>query len=102
MPFGGREFATPKYYASSRTLESMPKLSSRLSVKAVSISLLFFLSSVGGSLLIGPAGASPNSPLALAAAPLSALEANWANANGDQFATDYSPQNVINSSNAQY
>jgi glucose dehydrogenase len=77
----------------------MPRSSSGISVKAVGISLLFFLSSVGASVLISPAGASPNS---LAATPLSSLEANWANANGDQFATDYSPQNVINSSNAQY
>ena len=77
----------------------MTKLFSKISFKAISISLLFFFSSVGASVLISPAGASPNS---LAATPLSSLEANWANANGDQFATDYSPQNVINSSNAQY
>src|SRR6267378_2583969 len=77
----------------------MTKLFSKISFKAISISLLFFFSSVGASVLISPAGASPNS---LAATPLSSLEANWANANGDQFATDYNPQNVINSSNAQY
>jgi glucose dehydrogenase len=47
--------------------------------------------------------ASVNSqPLALAAKPLTQLEANWAASNGDGFNTDYNPQNQINSSNAQY
>jgi hypothetical protein len=81
----------------------MSRLSNKLSVKAIGLSLLFFLSSVGASVLISPAGASPNSPAALAAAtPLTALQANWASANGDPFNTDYNPQNIINSSNAQY
>src|SRR6267378_4552401 len=80
----------------------MPKLSSRLSVKAIGISLLFFLSSVGGAFLISPAGASPNWPVALAAAPLSAFEANWAASDGNQFNQNYNPQKQINSSNAQY
>src|SRR5713101_1089126 len=81
----------------------MPKISKKVSFKAVSLSLLFFMSSVGASVLIGPAGASPNSPAALAAAtPLSSLEANWAGPNGNAFNTDYNPQNQINSSNAQY
>src|SRR6267378_4666197 len=80
----------------------MIRISSEISFKAVCISLLFFLSSIGASVLITPAGASPNSPAALAASPLSQLQANWAYANGDQFNSDYNPQNIINSSNAQY
>jgi outer membrane protein assembly factor BamB len=81
----------------------MTKISNKISFKAISISLLFFLSSMGASVLISPAGASPNSPAALAAAtPLTSLEANWAAANGDAFNTGFNPQNVINSSNAQY
>src|SRR5438445_10941670 len=74
-----------------------------ISAQAISISFLFFLSSIGAPVLISPAGASPNSPAALAAAtPLSSLEANWAGPNGNAFNTDYNPQNQINSSNAQY
>src|SRR6266550_2940034 len=80
----------------------MPRVSSKISIKAVSVSLLFFLSSVGASVLIVPAGASPNSPAALAAAPLSSLEANWAASDGNQFNQNYNPQKQINSSNAQY
>jgi glucose dehydrogenase len=80
----------------------MAKLPRKISVKAFSISLLFFFSSIGASVLIGPAGASPGSPAALAAAPLSSLEANWAEPNGNAFNTNYNPQNRINSSNAQY
>jgi outer membrane protein assembly factor BamB len=80
----------------------MTRMFSRISLKAISISLLFFFSSIGASVLISSASASPNSPAALAAAPLSQLQANWASANGDPFNTDYNPQNVINSSNAQY
>jgi glucose dehydrogenase len=74
----------------------------KISIKAFSISLLFFFSSIGASVLLSPASASPNSPAALAATPLTQLQANWAFANGDQFNSDYNPQNIINSSNAQY
>src|SRR4029077_8642630 len=80
----------------------MVKIPKKISIKAVSISLLFFFSSIGASVLIGPAAASPNSPAALAATPLTQLEANWVGANGNQFNTDYNPQNQVNSSNAQY
>jgi glucose dehydrogenase len=74
-----------------------------ISLKGIAIGLLFFFSSIGASVLISPAGASPNSPVALAAAtPLSQLQANWAFTDGNQFAQDYSPQTQINSSNAQY
>src|SRR6266849_5028935 len=74
----------------------------KTSIKAFSISLLFFFSSIGASVLLSPASASPNSPAALAATPLTQLQANWAFANGDAFNTGYNPQNLINSSNAQY
>jgi len=80
----------------------MAKVPRKTSVKAFSISLLFFFSSIGASVLIGPAGASPNSPAALAATPLSQLQANWASPNGNPFNHNYNPQNLINSSNAQY
>src|ERR1700680_4780778 len=79
------------------------KTFSKTSIKAFTFSLLFLISSVGGSVLINPAGASPNSMAAPAAAtPLSPAEANWAASNGNQFNQNYNPQNLINSSNAQY
>src|SRR5690242_8930294 len=77
----------------------MSKLLDKKSIKAFAISLLFFFSTIGASVLINPASASPNSA---GATPLSALEANWVGGSGNQFNTDYSPQNQINSSNAQY
>jgi len=80
----------------------MSKLSDKISLKAISLSILFFFSSIGASVLIGPAGASPNSPVALAATPLSSQEANWVAGNANAFNQNYNPQNVINSSNAQY
>src|SRR5437870_5994797 len=80
----------------------MPRVSSRISIKAICVSLLFFLSSIGASVLISPAGASPGSPAALAATPLSSQEANWVDGNANAFNQNYNPQNVINSSNAQY
>src|SRR6202166_3844220 len=86
----------------SNTRKYMTKVFSKTSIKAISISLLFFFSSVGASVLISPASASPNSPAALAATPLTILQANWASPNGNSFNQDYNPQNQINSSNAQY
>src|SRR5256712_14169516 len=80
----------------------MSKISEKLSFKAISMSLLFFFSSIGASVLISPAGASPSSPAALAATPLSSQEANWVAGNANAFNQNYNPQNVINSSNAQY
>src|ERR1700686_2481543 len=81
----------------------MTKVFSKKSIKATIISLLFLFSSIGASVLINPASASPSStPAALAAAPLTALQANWASPNGNVFGQDYNPQNLINSSNAQY
>jgi outer membrane protein assembly factor BamB len=87
--------------------KSMKKTLSNTTIRAIGISLLFLISGIGTSLLISPASAAPNSaaPSAaapVAAAPLSAAEANWMYSDGNQFAQDYSPQNQINSSNAQY
>jgi len=80
----------------------MSKVFRRISFKAIFLSLLFFLSSTGASVLISPAGASPNSPAPLAATPLTSQEANWVAGNANAFNQNYNPQNVINSSNAQY
>src|ERR1700730_16263535 len=71
------------------------------SIKAIAFSFLFLFSSLGVSVLIGPASASPNSSIA-AATPLSALEANWASPDGNTFNQNFNPQNQINSSNVQY
>src|ERR1700730_18257232 len=78
----------------------MTKLLDKKSIKAFAISLLFFFSTIGASVLINPASAASN-PVA-AATTLSTLEANWAGGNGNQFNTDFNPQTQINSSNAQY
>src|SRR5260370_17335465 len=73
---------------------------SRTAISAVAVSLLFFVSSMGAPAVLGAAANSKSA--ALAATPLSQLQANWAAANGDAFNTGFNPQNVINSSNAQY
>ncbi len=86
----------------------MKKTLSNSRIRATALSLLFILSGIGASVLINPVGATPNSAApsaaspSAAAAPLSAAEANWMYTDGNQFAQDYSPQNQINSSNAQY
>jgi glucose dehydrogenase len=76
----------------------MTKTSSKTSITAFFVSLLFFSSSIGASVLISPASAAPFA----AASPLTAQEANWAYTDGNQFAQNYNPQTQINSSNAQY
>src|SRR5216683_6355465 len=73
---------------------------SKTTISEVAVSLLFFVSSMGAPAVLGAAANSKSA--ALAASPLSQLQANWAYANGDQFNSDYNPQNLINSSNAQY
>ena len=75
---------------------------SRRALKSISITVLFLLSSVAGSVLIGSARAAPNPAASLAATPLSGAEANWATPTGNSFNQDYNPQNIINSSNAQF
>ena len=67
----------------------------------MSLSVLFFLSSVGASVLLSPASATPNAA-SLAPTPLTALQANWSFPNGNALGQDYNPQNQINASNAQY
>src|SRR5580698_8581036 len=92
--------------------KSMKKTLSNTSIRAITLSLLFIISGIGASVLINPASAAANSasPLtaASAAAPVAAAaqltqsEASWSFPNGNAFGQDYNPQNVINSSNAQY
>jgi hypothetical protein len=51
--------------------------------------------------MVASAAPSP-SPAPLAPTPLAALQANWAAPEGNAFNQNYNPQNIINSSNAQY
>ncbi len=87
--------------------KNLKKTLSNTRTRAIALSLLFLLSGIGASVLVNPAAAAPNTtasaaaPVA-AATPLSQAEASWAYPNGNAFGQDYSPQNVINSSNAQY
>jgi hypothetical protein len=93
--------------------KSMKKTLSKTSIRATAIvfSLLFVFSGIGGSVLINPVGAVTNSasvpaassasPVPAAAAPLSAAAADWEDPLGNAFNQNYSPQNVINSSDAQ-
>jgi outer membrane protein assembly factor BamB len=73
--------------------------SSRTRIAATAVTLLFFISSVGAPIALARGGNATPAPLA--AAPLSAIEANWAFSDGNQLAQDYNPQHQINSSNAQ-
>src|SRR5271169_3104396 len=89
-------------------MNRMKKTFSNTTIRAISLALLFFISGIGTSVLISPASATPNSassslaPVPFAGSPLSDAAANWLYSDGNQFAQDYSPQNQINSSNAQY
>ena len=76
----------------------MVKLSRKTSITAISVSLLFFFSSLATPSVIGLTNAKP---AALAVTPLTQLQANWASPNGNPFNQDFNPQNQINSSNAQ-
>src|SRR5438876_7768794 len=78
----------------------MSRVSRKISIAATSISLLFLFSSIGAPGVLGSAAGSKSA--ALAATPLTPLQANWAFADGNQFNQNYNPQNIINSSNAQY
>ena len=80
------------------------KVSSKESIRAIALSLLFIISGIGASVLINPASAAPSAaaPVGAAASPLTPAEANWAAGNGNAFNQNYNPQNLINSSNAQY
>jgi len=79
----------------------MTKVISRSSVTAICVSLLFFLSAVGAPTVMG-ASANSTAVAMAAATPLTQLQANWAAPDGNQFNHNYNPQNLINSSNAQY
>jgi len=74
---------------------------SKTTISAVIVSLLFFVSSMGAPAVLGSATNSKSASLA-AATPLTQIQANWASPNGNPFNHNYNPQNVINSSNAQY
>src|ERR1700751_905939 len=80
----------------------MTQVSSKISIRTISVALLFFFSSIGASILVNPVGASLNSHISPAATPLTQLQANWAASDGNLFNWNYNPQNLINSSNAQY
>ena len=88
----------------------MTKVFSKSTITSISISVLFILSAIGGSVLLNPVGATPNASSAsapLASTPLTAAQANWAAPDGGvsgQLSANYNynPQNQINSSNAQY
>src|SRR5438552_1709949 len=73
---------------------------SKAFVLAIAVSLLFFVASACAPAVLGADASSKSA--ALAATPLTPLQANWAFADGNQFNQNYNPQNIINSSNAQY
>src|SRR5216683_6110363 len=76
----------------------MTFLSRETRITALSVSLLFLASTVGAPLAV--ARESPTFvPLAT---PLSQLEANWSASSANLANWNFSPQNQINSSNAQY
>ena len=68
-------------------------------VMAISAILLLVLSSASALTTVVSANSSPEP---LAATPLTALQANWASANGNTLNQNYNPQNLINSSNVQH
>jgi len=72
---------------------------SRKALATVFAATLFLISTVSVPVVMA---ATPAKSAALAATPLTAMQANWAAADGNQFNQNYNPQNVINSSNAQY
>ena len=75
----------------------MTKISSKTHITSISLSILFIVSAMSVPTVL----AARNAPAAPAATPLSASQANWAAADGNQFNQNYNPQNLINSSNAQ-
>ena len=77
----------------------MTKVFSKNSTTAISITLLFILSSLAAPAAIASRNSSP-APLVPSA--LSQLQANWIGSDGNQFNQNTNPQTLINSSNAQY
>src|SRR6266480_607855 len=80
----------------------MKKTLSNTSIRAITLSFLFLISGVGGSVLIHSAAAAPSASHIAAATPLSQAEANWQFPNGNAFNQDYNPQNQINNTVANY
>jgi glucose dehydrogenase len=80
----------------------MKKTLSNTSIRAITLSFLFLISGVGGSILIHSAAAAPSASHIAAATPLSQAEANWQFPNGNAFNQDYNPQHQINASVANY
>src|SRR6267143_7168098 len=78
--------------------ESMTKVISKNSITAISISLIFFLSTVATPVAMASKNSSPAD---MAGAALSQLQANWIG-DGNAFNQNYNPQTLINSSNVQY
>ncbi|HUI00026.1 MAG TPA: hypothetical protein VLX56_00170 [Nitrososphaerales archaeon] len=76
----------------------MTKVSMKTSVTAISLSILFILSAISAPAVLAAANSTPS---ALAPAPLTTMQANWAWPNGNNFGQDYNPQTLVNSSNAQ-
>ena len=73
-----------------------------ISIKAITLTLLFLISSLGAAVFNPAAAATQSGANSMAAAsPLASAGLNWAYTDGNQFAQDYSPQTQINSSNAQ-
>ena len=77
----------------------MTKVLSKKSITSITLSLLFLLSSISVPSALAANSSNSASP---AATPLSPLQANWAAADGNQFNQNFNPQNIINSSTAQY
>jgi len=76
----------------------MTKVSRKISLSAITFSLLFLMTSVAVPTVMATANSSPKP---LASTPLTSIEANWEAADGNSFNQNYNPQNVINSSNVQ-
>src|SRR5882762_7020783 len=81
-------------------MASNMKKATKTSVSATAVTLLFFVSSLGVPDALG--AAQNSTAAALAATPLTQLEANWAAPDGNYFNHNFNPQRQINSSNAQY
>src|ERR1700688_103677 len=83
----------------SNARKYMTKVFSKTSITAISLSLLFIFSSIAAPSAIAAANSKSAAP---AATPLTSLQANWANADGNAFNQNFNPQTQINSSSAQY
>ena len=71
---------------------------SKTTLATIFATSLFLISAVSVPVI---SAATPAKSAALAATPLTSMQANWAAADGNAFNQNYNPQNLINSSNAQ-